>query len=194
MITKYKPILFKGEMVRAILEGRKTQTRRLVKPGIPREELRNKAPWKVGDILYVRETWQTLDWFDDVPPSKLPDFAPVHFLVDGYELTGKPRPSMFLPKNRSRIFLEVVNVRVEWLMDISENDAVAEGIDSHKGVPGDYPHDTMYKDYLSTSWVHSPIRSYLTLWDKINGAGKHKENPWVWVVEFNKLDIENPWK
>jgi len=222
-MSKEKGILFKGEMVRAIMEGRKTQTRRMVKPQPFRVEAGTpflppvpnkygesysqiKMPWRIGDILYVRETWGVgtrpdpfQGWVDGIEyradqeyldGNEMLRINPVEgFDYEKYQGRGW-MPSLFMPKMLSRIWLKVTNVRVERLLDISEADAIAEGIISHKGVPGEYPHDTMYKDYLGTSFVHSPIHSYFSLWDSINGAGSHKESQWVWVVEFDVT--ENP--
>lgn len=234
-MSKQLGILFKGEMVRAILEGRKTQTRR----GLPEEAMfvassyiemgceqvsgRDEngravisfntpsgqshvlfSKWAKGDYLYVRETWGVgtrpdpfQGWIDGIEyradeayldeHDLLPINPVAEFDYGSYAKTGW-QPSLFMPKIISRIWLKVTNVRVERLLDISEADAIAEGIISHKGVPGEYPSETMYKDYLGTSCVISPIHSYFTLWDSINGAGSHKENGWVWVIEFERCE------
>ena len=228
MSTKYKPILFKGEMVRAILEGRKTQTRRLVKPqptvskfsgmvpshdvkwarmydltDIPNQPIIQDipVPWKVGDILYVRETWGRYGRYDQIIPheghfegdmcwKQLSD--KIHFYADGEDpappneqkimIGGKwhKMPSLFLKKKDARIFLEVVNVRVERLMDISIEDAKAEGITEY-GEGFGKEGDDLWRNNTS-------VENYFWLWDKINGAGSHKENCWVWVIEFERCE------
>jgi len=233
-MSKQLGILFKPEMVRAILEGRKTQTRRglPIHPTIDQSQLFEpsfdddnsnlyfrmqvdgkdvlvkpiKCPWQVGDCLYVKETWWSYGYFEETgeytksgKPKKQWKMAwegavfldqkkpPMQSgLTDNFK--WRKMSSLFLAQKDARIWLKVTNVRVERLLDISEADAIAEGIISHKGVPGEYPSDTMYKDYLGTSCVISPIHSYFTLWDSINGAGSHKENCWVWVIEFERCE------
>jgi len=233
-MSKQLGILFKPEMVRAILEGRKTQTRRglPIHPTIDQSQLFEpsfdddnsnlyfrmqvdgkdvlvkpiKCPWQVGDYLYVKETWWSYGYFEETgeytksgKPKKQWKMAwegavfldqkkpPMQSgLTDNFK--WRKMSSLFLAQKDARIWLKVTNVRVERLLDISEADAIAEGIISHKGVPGEYPSETMYKDYLGTSCVISPIHSYFTLWDSINGAGSHKENCWVWVIEFERCE------
>lgn len=193
---KERPILFSTEMVRAILEGRKTQTRRIIKPQPPRwrweiykwddrcVDIGNTAasPYYVipkhgapGDHLWVRETWATHPHNDDKKPSDLPKNGTHVF----YKETGnnadhiKWRPSIFMPRWASRITLEIENVRVERVQEITHEDAVAEGC---------YEKDGKARGRLGFSH----------LWDSINNAeGKRwKDNPWVWVVEFRK--VRNP--
>ena len=202
-----KGILFKGEMVRAILEGRKTQTRRECKsPG-------QKASWNVGDILYVKETWGVgtrpdpyqgavsgieyradeayLDQYANLRIFPFDDFD-----CEKYEGRGW-RPSRFMPKAIARIWLKVTNVRVERLLDISEADAIAEGIEFGDlqiyGMVGSM--GTRYRDYrlqgavcVNTVILSDARESYFSLWDSINGAGSHKENPWVFVIEFERIE------
>ncbi len=163
-------------MVRAILEGRKTQTRRIVKsrykdrfgwgtaqPLILGDEecfnSRYKCPYgKPGDRLWVRETW-------------CPDVEPYTFRykADGDEPLERWRPSIHIPRWASRITLEVVSVRVERLQNISEDDALAEGI-------------TLVERGTS------PVDQFNKLWESINGPGSWEANPWVWVVEFKRIE------
>lgn len=202
---KERPILFNGEMVRAILDGRKTQTRRVVKR--PAED--GKHGWhpsgtgmefrlggsarpvcpfgKIGDRLWVRESWSGEYWLSEVKPSErfgiarqdcLTPFPPAtHYWADGNPQYGdweKPRPSIHMPRWASRITLEITGVRVERLQDmqdISEEDAKAEGI---------APVDGFYAN---------PVNSFDSLWGSINGAESWDANPWVWVLEFKKIDI-----
>lgn len=190
-------------MVRAILEGRKTQTRRIVKPQPPpmmhidtchynntgfafwhNGEGANtgtctckdlKPPYGVpGDRLWVRETF-----YADVTQAEFEDV-----LHDGtgiyYRATEihphlfRWRPSIHMPRWASRITLEVVSVRVERLNDISEEDAIAEGCPY--GVGG---------------WMVDPAvgdKQFPTLWESINGPGSWDANPWVWVREFKRIE------
>jgi len=174
---KERPILFSGPMVRAILEGRKTQTRRVVKPqpahipGIGTvlniDTITGRAcPYgNPGDRLWVREAWAHRRWMlGDASPNPTTVYR-----ADGEDLKGcaRWRPSIHMPRWASRIALEVVSVRVERLQDISEEDAKAEGID----------------------WVigyRSRIPLFSALWERINGLGSWNANHWVWVVEFKR--------
>lgn len=199
MATQYKPILFSTEMVQAILAGRKTQTRRIIKPqpeqsnvildGIkqnvfmlkdcatPNGWLQHKLhDFKIGDILWVRETFVSIIHLDGS--------------IQYYYKAGKNwafkifwKPSIHMPKEAARIFLEVSNVRVERLQDISEDDAIAEGIERVSIAP--FVH--RFKNYLCNNKFIGPKESFKTLWMKINGIDSWKANPWVWVYEFKQV-------
>lgn len=190
-----KPILFSSPMVMAILEGRKTQTRRVVKgtaldwlqPNmfspvyVAHPENRLSPYGYAGDQLWVRETfrceevgeygvdgvrYKADDTFREIENSQEASDK----WIEAYREDGKWRPSIFMPRWASRIQLEIVNVRVERVKSISEEDAKAEGV----GAWHDTPRGTMY----------SP--EFKLLWNKINhvrGFG-WSLNPWVWVVEF----------
>lgn len=202
------PILFSGEMVRAILEGRKTQTRRIIPY---REHLGHWKGWtpertdhwvrmnpygQIGDRLWVRETWRTDASLDRKSPRLFTKW-PVEYQSDGCRLEhgavyghtdGKWRPSIFMPRWASRLTLEITGVRVEQLQSISEVDAVAEGIEI---VSGDYNRDDYtgcWRDYAKKQhYWNSPIDSFHSAWDLINGKrASWKSNPWVWIVEFRK--------
>lgn len=194
-----RPILFSASMVRAILEGRKTQTRRACKPqpdagcignigpGIPfiRGERRDiRCPYgQAGDWLWVRETFGYLRQFYECDADASGSVI--------YRADGEPkgchgtawRPSIHMPRWASRIHLEVIDIRVERLNDISEADARAEGAMYHDGQGighSGWRHD--YKD------VHADARSsFARLWQEINGPGSWAANPWVWVVEFKRV-------
>lgn len=174
---KERPILFSGEMVRAILDGSKTQTRRVVKGdalGILNLEIRPPSDpifvekclyGKPGDRLWVREAWaQHTETFGDFLPSTVYRADPVtpHFT--------KWKPSIHMPRWASRITLEITGVRVERLQDISEKDALSEGCEPDDGNP-ESP---------------SPISEFRDLWQSINGAESWAANQWVWVIEFKK--------
>ena len=142
---KERPILFSAPMVRALLDGSKTQTRRVIKPqpdfvgamGNPHVPWITKAPGlhvflecpygQPGDRLWVRETWQTHGELDGITPRDLPNDLHIQHpaTYDGW--VSKRRPSIFMPRWASRITLEIVSVRVERLQAISEADASAEG-------------------------------------------------------------------
>ena len=164
-----RPILFNGPMVRAILDGRKTMTRRIVKAGT-RDDW-NACPYGViGDRLWVRETWRCFGGreyeYQQHQPSIIyrADDGPTHN-------EGGWRPSIFMPRWASRITLEITGVRVERLQDISEADAEAEGC------TGDHRAD---RD-------SDAAQEFRSLWNQINGKrASWDSNPWVWVVEFRR--------
>jgi len=205
---KARPILFKPDMVRAILDGRKTETRRIVKaPVLTYERLSGEAwdmdvkdgvltasttsyrrgvppmaaggfdlacPYGVpGDVLWVREAFSGWHGNEGAPPSEWdahPDL--IWYWADGnvasFDAT-RPKPSIHMPKWASRLTLEITDVRVERLQDISEEDAECEGV-----VPATPPEQTGAR--------HKPAFRYL--WEGINGEKSWAANPWVWVVEF----------
>lgn len=214
---KDKPILFSTEMVKAILEGRKTQTRRVVKPQPP-EDWDNlhifcdanyfptvidkngeeqpgeqcfgsydeegiagmKCPFgQPGDILWVRETYAAV--LDNVnKPKKYLYKADLTKDEKIIEELCKWKPSIFMPKEACRIKLRIGNVRVERLDEVSEADAFKEGVEKKNEVH--------YKDYLdSRISFYSARDSFFTLWESINGKGSLEQNPWVWVIEFERV-------
>ena len=207
---KERPILFSGAMVQAILAGRKTITRRIVKrefmhqPDGPRngkwyirradaiwdsfetiDELAAKhCPYgKIGDRLWVRETFGL--------PFGTAHGAKVIYKADGGvqpDCMWQWRPSIFMPRWASRITLEITDVRVERLQDISDSDAVNEGIraSTMPPIPGTWYHA------VNGHMCQTARMAFSVLWDSINpndnlpiGQGKDWEsNPWVWVVSF----------
>ena len=179
-IAKERPILFSGEMVRAILEGRKTQTRRVIsKQPLAGENVRYnadngyvlygpefmrqfvKCPYgQPSDRLWVRESWAL-------------DGSRVVYMADlsrSGQAWVKWKPSIHMRREYSRINLEITGVRVERLQDIKNKDAIAEGVSYDVSKP-----------------QGSPVARYQTLWEKINGGESWDANPWVWVVEFKRI-------
>ncbi len=212
---KEKPILFSAPMVTAILEGRKTQTRRILNHEFTEyryvefNEHENDL-WKAytddptqnngecqmndvtdifhcpygsrGDRLWVRETWQTHCDMDSVSPRDLPSTTAVQYPATYDHWVSKKRPSIFMPRWASRITLEITNVRVERLQDISDDDAYREGI-SPDHIAGDRE-----VSIIPGSWI-TYSRGFAVLWDTINGKrASWESNPWVWVIEFRKLE------
>lgn len=185
---KERPILFSGPMVRAILDGRKTQTRRVMKwprhlavdeQTIEASERMNCPYGRPGDRLWVKEKWCTYPWNDHLKPSEIPHSEDLFIMHDENDINylatpienynaGKTRPSIFMPRWASRRDLEVTGVRAERVQDISGNDAIAEGI-----------------EYTKFDWMN-PIRAFSALWDSINAKLGYgwDTNPWVWVVDF----------
>ncbi len=234
-----RPILFSAPMVRAILEGRKTQTRRVVKGGemaavpfdrIPSEEiesleLRGWREWiplhlgppcpygQPGDRLWVRETYRIGAWKKNklgalvsvacdyraspelkktpwvspsalqcalIVPKLMDELEECYFFEEGLNTTWPPgdsplpwKPSIHMPRWASRITLEITNVRVERLQDISNADALAEGIV-----------DNAHPDY-----GFGPRQEFKELWTSINGPESWAANPWVWVIEFKRIGV-----
>jgi hypothetical protein len=171
-------------MVRAILDGRKTQTRRVVKhkpdDDCPYHEngVAVRCPYgKVGDRLWVRETWRTTKEANNKTPTELNPGHRIWYDADkslqpGF---GKRRPSIFMLRWASRIDLEIVGVRVERLQEITHEDAIAEGC------PG------WLRSIAGYAYSATPIEHFRAVWETINGAGSWAANPWVWVVEFKRI-------
>ncbi|MFM9880682.1 MAG: hypothetical protein ACKVOO_09780 [Burkholderiaceae bacterium] len=147
---------------------------------------------KPGDQLWVRETWAQVGTMDPgltVYRADYPACVPASYSNIQPAESIKWKPSIFMPRAASRITLEVTGVRVERLQDISEADAIAEGIESLS-----YGGITTWRNYSLTDklasvspMLESPIDSYRTLWECINGPGSWDANPWVWVVEFKRV-------
>jgi len=167
-------------------------------------EIPHACPYgQPGDRLWVREAYRFDRDFDGIKPSVVGPGQPVwHEAQDDVPchptVFGKLRPGMFMPRWASRITLEITGVRVERLQDISEEDAIAEGIekayvdaagrqrwrmyDHQDGVPGED-----VATYAGPSHTSKPIESFKSLWLSINGPGSWDANPWVWAVEFRRL-------
>lgn len=211
-----RPILFSAPMVRAILSGSKSQTRRVVKPtpewieksgvlslkgrvGLPHVLCPYGQP---GSRLWVRETWQHLDNVGQRAHEFLPHqkhSRHCFFLADESDPTTKPlsgrwRPSIHMPRWASRITLEITGVRVERLQDISEADAMAEGVSSVRSLAWDRQHFPLWRfefDEAVAAGCKPPVgpqpsEHYRALWESINGPGSWDANPWVWCVSFRR--------
>ena len=200
---KERPIIFGAPMIRALLDGSKTQTRRIVKPQPPAdiEEFLPADPsgfWGFigndpiecihcqrgdsGDKLWIRETWRAGDVWDESLPSKIPARSEIKYEADGSFRSGTPlnemgrlRSPIFMPRWASRITLAITRVRVERLHDISEEDARAEGCN------GDCP-----VGYIPAHKSSPCVSHFAQLWESINGAGSWVANPWVFVLTFRR--------
>lgn len=218
-----RPMLFSAPMVRAILAGTKTQTRRVVKP--QPEAMRSVYPppsdgewyWKhtkldagychttgsamrrlmeplcpygnPGDRLWVRETFAKID--GQTQPWIETDYRATYEhgdrLGDALGLKKRWTPAIHMPRAASRLTLEVTGVRVERLQDISEADAIAEGVGSVIVSDGGESRWMNYADPGSKANAFGDARrSYRSLWESINGPGSWDANPWVWVIEFKR--------
>ena len=191
MIMAEHPIICTSDSVRGILDGRKTQTRRIINPqpvvfdraGQPdyANLTDHKKKWRICDTLWVRETWQAgIEWDDEKPGDIDPLCGgnDINYIADGKNPTegwGKVRPSIFMPRWAARIFLEITNIRVEEIQDIDAVEAEAEGIRRPKRLCPDR-HD----EYI--------LERFQRLWDSINAKRGYgwDENLWVRVVEFRK--------
>lgn len=197
-----KPMLFSDDMVRAILADKKTQTRRVVKHpdgcltgDCPHEfgteckvAMEDAAQWKKGDRIWVREAWQVPE-YEDRTPSKIAVAAHVVYRAD-YTDPHDPaaefrkwKPSIHMPRCFARIILDVTSVRVERLDEISEADAIAEGIESRQTAI-----DTLYRRYdQAFGETNYPVCSFGSLWESIYGKGSFDER-WVLAIEFKKTE------
>lgn len=192
-----KPILFNTAMVRAILEGRKTVTRRILKlpsyieqsennpdlytlyaegDAYPNQYMENiigyiRPPYKVGDVLYIRETWAKITGASSeggyAYKYKASDEGEYWSRANGF----KWKPSIHMPKEAARIWLKVTNVRTERLNNMSCTDVLNEGIKP----------------------AYNPLFDFIELWEStINKQNLNKygwdANPWVWVIEFERIE------
>jgi len=206
---KERPILFNADMVRAVLDGRKTQTRRVMKVQ-PHAGVRNSPFVKsgiedghgkelvypfgeVGDRLWVRETFRVHSRATDVATlvykaSEQQSWTQQTHRVP-IEKCNKPAvvdkwtPSIHMPRWASRITLEITGVRVERLWDITEDDAKAEGctFEALRFKPGTREVEEM---------GHTAVYQFGGLWQSIYGADSWQANPWVWAIEFKRVEGE----
>lgn len=233
---KEKGLIFNSEMVRAILDGRKTQTRRPIKwkqtrfTEIGEREDGSHWPWSedaehacdfwhpcpfgaVGDRIWVRETFQgplfDYDLMDsyckDPTPFEKPEFcvykadgvpAPEFYDADD-ELHCSWRPSIHMPRWACRILLEITDVRVERLNAISEEDAQSEGVHTEVWDQTVVARNYAVRDEFFQFWSEDMPHyvemnqlyrsSFRSLWESIYGAENWQANPWVWVIEFKRV-------
>lgn len=202
LLEQGKPILFNTEMVRAILDNRKSCTRRIAK-GIqesdlgkpylyfdvrkvrgvltPREIIRRKAPYHPGDILYVRETWQDLCL--PVKRGKQPhDYA---YKASNDDNNIKWRPSIHMPKAAVRIFLKVTDIRIERLQDMNLDDFLSEGVEPRPEAFND-PENA----YQQAKKIFQRIWNS-TIQKAEQSSYSWEANPWVWVIEFERVIPED---
>ena len=208
------PILFSSPMVRAIASGRKTMTRRIINLD-PEEHgftqlvidpelcgtddddeiipVVKKGLWaqfdkgeehvkcsfgNIGGTLWVRETFYPKTLAEEPPGDRYWYKADYHFKDE--MPTKKWKPSIFMPKDACRLRLTIKNIRVERLHEMTEEDAHAEGIEMNNK-----PHAGWYwmEDVYCTD---SPLKAFELLWKKINGEKSWNENPYVWVIQFER--------
>jgi hypothetical protein len=209
--VKERPILFSGPMVLAILDGRKTQTRRIIKPQPKHDqfELCNFAKSKVArdGTSYPAEDERfgicdvDGEWSIECRHKRVCDrmwvretWAPLcdfdlefgaMYRADNYPsdkvVDFKWKPSIHMPRWASRITLEITGVRVERLQDVSEADAMAEGCERIELGPHEV-HGMGVHPMTSTYGA-----AFADLWERINGFDSWDANPWVWVIEFRRI-------
>ena len=202
-------MIFNGEMVRAILDGRKTQTRRIIKdctvgrdpiskfiqigkkfigcyPEDVPELIRECCPYGVpGDRIWVRETWAEAG--ASAPDLKLyranyPSHVPTHYENVPPAEDVRWTPSIHMPRWASRILLEITDVRVEQLKSTSEEEARSEGVAQLR--------EGFWKHY-QPGWTQHQLSargSFTTLWESIYGFGEWDRHPWVWAIEFKRIE------
>ncbi len=228
-------MIFNGEMVRAILDGRKTQTRRPIKwkqtrfTEIGEREDGSNWPWSedaehacdfwhpcpfgaVGDRIWVRETWGVashafsddglmIDWVPDRPATAIHEMPFGNGYYSGYAIYAADgdftwgdddgyedgrscwKPSIHMPRAASRILLEITDVRVERLNAISEEDARAEGI-----IDGGCLNCGEPEPCGCTNPEPDATDAFAYLWQSIYGQENWNANPWVWVIEFKRVE------
>lgn len=198
---KERPILFSAPMVRAILAGTKTQTRRVVKPRKDPDYGCELSPGEIagdehaarlcpygqpGDRLWVRETFAKID--GQTQPWIETDYRATYThgdrLGDTLGLKKRWTPAIHMPRAASRISLEITAVRVERLQDISEAAAKAEGV--HRNIDGLWS-GGVWKHLAQPNRYGDPCNAFCDLWASINGGESWDANPWVWVVEFKRV-------
>lgn len=172
-MSTFRPILFSDPMVRAILDGAKTQTRR-ISPRI--------AKWRVGDLLWVRETWATTEQAGDHPEDATVVYRATD--PDWETMQGwRWRPSIFMPCWACRITLKITDLRMHRLQEISEEDAIAEGaMHWWRSLPQE-------KQLAAYAGGRGPVAAFRALWDEINeksGFG-WAVNPWVKAISFELI-------
>lgn len=209
-------MIFNGEMVRALLDGRKTQTRRPIKwkqtrfTEIGEREDGSKWQWSedaehacdfwhpcpfgaVGDRIWIRETWARYNI-----DQNSHDMAYRATTPEDWPEEGRWRPSIHMPRWASRILLEITNVRVERLNAISEEDAQREGVHTEVWdqtvVARNYAARDEFFQFWSEDMPHYVEMnqlyrsSFRSLWESIYGAENWLANPWVWVIEFKRIE------
>jgi hypothetical protein len=211
-----RPISFKAPMVRALLSGSKSQTRRTLKPQPVEPALvagdwldmhrerhaasdageRSITPYAVGDVLWVREALQCDLMENFLTGERDTNAAVAYYAADDTEVVDRAGfnlawvwkrgalPAMFMPRAYSRITLKVTGVKVERLQDISEADAIAEGVASSAGRDG--------RDGPEGLIGPGARAAFSGLWVRINGPGSWEANPWVVAISFERIPTEAP--
>jgi len=227
-----KGILFKPDMIQAIVEGRKTQTRRVIKPqpdmGLPESDRYShisvgkyhptkidkdgeeypgdeifgaytddgewgwKSHYQVGETVYIKEAWATEKRYNHLKPSKLPQTATIFYVSDGVgewpiDLSiGSLRSPLHLPEEFARYFIKITDVRAERLQEITEEDALKEGITIMAGTHQAFAKNpaTNKLELIGHPEPYTARYHYESLWDSLNKDYPWESNPWVFRYEF----------
>lgn len=207
---KERGMIFNEHQVRALLDGSMTQVRWMIKPQPDEDGLVKvtDGPWvdtservyqcpfgAVGDRLYVREPFSRLDsfnYFDPAVPHEVPDFW---YWADGEPTWGdwtRPQFGAVMPRDASRIALEITSVRVERLQAADEScllDQLGDMLEHCDSVAGRaFNHAEHYAIAGVPVGICPEMHGFKAWWDKVNGAGSFDSNPWVWVIEFKRMD------
>ena len=205
---KFIPLLFSTDMVKKLLTGEKIMTRRIVKgtalnfleSGFTPDYVADPGNSTIhkygqpGDVIWVRETFRPATGFDQTENPFIYKADKSYWSV--YTGHGPWKTAIHMPTKAARIFLEITDLSIERLQDISASDAYHEGVDSlilQDGCP------VRFKDYLADAsgygnpdedfpTVPTAKNSFQTLWMKINGLDSWDKNPWVWVIKFTMID------
>lgn len=174
-----RPILMSGPLVLATLEGRKTVTRRT-------SDAWAKA--RPGDVLWVKETWAVSAQWDGIKPRDIPETTPIHYFADEPLWSGRLRPSIFMMRWMSRLRLLVENIRRERLHDITDADAIAEGIvplPLQEGEAGCW----WTSDVSAGRELHgrTPVDAFRQTWVLLNGLASWQANPFVRRIAFRRI-------
>lgn len=213
---KQTPLLFKTEMVRSIIAGTKTQTRRIIK-GIPLKLIdiaeypgeylieNNYCPFgKPGDMFWVKENFSVRSiaaqsiWFEikyefEVNGLKKKNISEYNFPASivnkwTYHTESTKKNKLFMPKAAARLWLQIESIKAERLNDITDEDAIAEGIEL---IDFDHAGLKWYKLYQNSPTdddaTTSPKKAFRSLWENINGPGSWYQNPLVWAIKFKQI-------
>ena len=199
-----KGILFKPEMIEAIVERRKTVTRRVIKPQPQWQEPNHELEWRgyvgdpdclipyarygVGETVYIKEAWAVDKRYDNLPPSKIPR-TPIYFkdheIAEDIEPTlGRWRSPLHLPSWYARYFITITDVRAERLQEITEEDCLKEGIERHTDRGNNIFWYEVVGSYHGDTQEVSGIKSFAKLWDSINKDYPWESNPFIFRYEF----------
>ena len=213
----FRPMLFSTPMVKALLDGSKTQTRRIVNPSpvIDKDSgsvydgklkssydihnwkesfINDYSKCRVGDIIWVREThtYHRNYWHYRADTGSPGEELRQEYIKSGCD-SAKWKPSLFMPKEACRLFLKVTDVRIERLQNISEEDAISEGILKSIVKSAIFQTYLGYQNYCVQDaeddlFYRNPIDSYESLWRKINGKDSWADNPFVFVYSFERVE------
>lgn len=194
MSPRERPIIFSAEMVKAILGSRKTQTRRVCKLANPRsrDAVKHCPYGRVGDRLWLREAWAAQHRFDARKPSEIPAGSKVHYRATWEGPSGLLwRTPIYVPRWASRVTLEITDIRVQRLVDITEQDAATEGFPLPNPQPGVLRVKALDGTVTTSrvqTWEFTARGSFFHTWASLNGKrAPWSSDPFVWVISFKRV-------